>query len=52
VDDAMILRHLAPLRTARVWLPGTTPPGVTDVRIYRVMVTGGREATVEFRAGQ
>jgi hypothetical protein len=52
VDDATILRHLAPLRAARVWLPAAAPVGVTDVRIHRVMVSGGREATVEFRAGR
>jgi hypothetical protein len=52
VDDATILRHLAPLRAARVWLPGTAPTGVTDVRIHRVMVSGGRDAVVEFRAGE
>jgi len=52
VDDATILRHLAPLREARVWLPGDAPPGVTNVQIRRVMVAGGREATVEFRAGR
>jgi hypothetical protein len=50
VDDATILRHLAPLRMARVWLPTATPAGVTDVRMHRVMVSGGREAVVELRA--
>ena len=50
VDDATLLRHLAPLRAARVWLPSPRPAGATDVRIHRVMVSGGREATVEFRA--
>ena len=52
VDDATILRHLAPLRAARVWLPSPRPPGVTDVRIHRLMASGGREATVELRAQQ
>ena len=52
VDDATILRHLAPLRQARVWLPGDAPPGVTDLRIHRVMASGGRGATVEFRRGR
>jgi Pectate lyase superfamily protein len=51
VDDAAILDHLAPLRECRVWLPGPVPPGITDVRIHRVMVSGGRDAVVEFRAG-
>jgi hypothetical protein len=50
VDDATILRHLEPLRAARVWLPSATPAGVTDVRIHRVMASGGRGAIVEFRA--
>ncbi|HET6251051.1 MAG TPA: glycosyl hydrolase family 28-related protein [Tepidisphaeraceae bacterium] len=49
VDDATLLRHLAPLREARVWLPETTPAGTTDVRIYRVMASGGRDAIVEIR---
>jgi hypothetical protein len=48
VDDAMLLRHLAPLREARVWLPSRAPADVTDLRFYRVMVSGGREAAVEF----
>ena len=51
VDDATILKHLAPLREARVWLPEETPAGATCVQIHRVMVSGGREAAVEFRAG-
>jgi hypothetical protein len=52
VDDDTILRHLAPLRAARVWLPAAAPAGVTDVRIQRVMASGGRDAVVEFRAGR
>jgi hypothetical protein len=52
VDDATILRHLAPLRSARVWSPAAAPAGVTDLRIYRVVVSGGRDATVEFRTGK
>jgi hypothetical protein len=51
VDDATILKHLAPLRQAGVWLPTETPTGLTDVRIHRVMVTGGRPAAVEICAG-
>lgn len=51
VDDATVLRHLEPLRQARVWLPGdrAVPEGATDVRLYRVMVGGGAEAGVELR---
>jgi hypothetical protein len=49
VDDATLLKHLAPIREARVWVPGQTAPGVTDLRIYRVMADGGYEATVEVR---
>jgi hypothetical protein len=52
VDEAAILRHLAPLREARVWLPGAASPGVTHVQIHRVMASGGREATVEIRGGR
>jgi hypothetical protein len=51
-DDATIERHLAPLRNARVWLPSATPAGTTDVRIHRLMVSGGREGAVEFRGGK
>ena len=51
VDDATLLRHLAPLREARVWLPDASVPAhATDLRIHRVMATGGRGAVVEFRA--
>jgi hypothetical protein len=49
VDDATILRHLEPLRKARVWLPQAVPANATDVNIYRVMVSGGREGIVELR---
>ena len=53
VSDQAILDHLAPLRQARIWLPGAAvPAGATDLRIYRVMLTGGRGATVEFRNGK
>lgn len=52
VDDTTLLRHLAPLRSARVWLPGVAvPAGATDLRIHRLMASGGRGAVVEFRAG-
>ncbi len=47
VDDATILRHLAPLREARVWLPQAVPEGATDLRLQRVMVSGGGGAVVE-----
>lgn len=50
VDDATILRHLAPLREARGWLPADTTAKVTDVRIHRLMVSGGGDATVECRS--
>lgn len=50
VDDATILRHLAPLRTAGVWLPdASVPANATDLRIYRVMAGGGHGAVVEFQ---
>jgi len=52
VDDATIIKHLAPLRKARIWIPAETPAGVTDVRIHRVMIAGGRPAAVEIRAGR
>jgi hypothetical protein len=49
-DDATLLRHLAPLRQARVWAPTETSKEATDLRIHRVMASGGMEATVEFVA--
>jgi len=51
VDDATLLRHLAPLRAARVWLPDASrPANTTDLRIHRLMAIGGHGAVVEFRA--
>jgi hypothetical protein len=50
VDDATLLRHLAPLRAARTWLPdASVPAGATDLRIHRVMMGGGHGAVAEFR---
>jgi len=50
VDDATLLRHLAPLRTARVWLPdASVPANVTNLCIHRVMASGGHGAVVEFQ---
>ncbi len=51
VDDETLLRHLAPLRAARVWLPNApVSTNITDLRIFRVMASGGTGAVVEFRA--
>ena len=50
VDDATILRHLAPLRATRVWTPANAPPGVTNVQIHRVMASGNSGSVVEFQA--
>jgi hypothetical protein len=51
VDNETLLRHLAPLRAARVWLPNASvPTKMTDLRIYRVMASGQSGAVVEFRA--
>ena len=51
IPDTELLRHLAPLREARVWLPGDVPAHATDLEIHRVMATGGSDtnATVEIR---
>jgi hypothetical protein len=51
LSDAELLNYLAPLRTARVWLPGDTHEHVTDLRIYRIMVRGGATPVVEFSSG-
>ncbi len=51
VEDATLLRHLAPLRTARVWLPdAAVAADATDLSLHRVMVRGGQGAVVEFRS--
>jgi hypothetical protein len=50
IPEAALLEHLAPLREARVWLPGKVPAHATDLQIYRVFATGGPGAVVEFRA--
>jgi hypothetical protein len=49
VDDATLLRHLAPLRSARVWVPGGASAGTTNIQLHRVMASGEHGATVEFR---
>jgi hypothetical protein len=53
-DDAALVRQtLAPLRQARIWLPQETRPGLTDLRLRRVIVSsakGGRG--VVLRAGK
>jgi hypothetical protein len=42
-DDAALFRQtLAPLREARIWLPGETRPGLTDPRLHRVLVSPGK----------
>jgi hypothetical protein len=52
-DDEFLLRMLRPLRESRIWLPGPTPVGVTDVRFYRVICSSGKDAVgVEFRGGR
>jgi hypothetical protein len=49
-DEKFLLAMLAPLRAARRWEPGSALPGVTDVRLYRLICTAGKDATcVELR---
>ncbi len=52
VDDATIVRHLAPLRSTRPWVPAALPGGTTDLSIHRVIASGGRGAIVEVRAAK
>jgi hypothetical protein len=40
-DAALVLRCLEPLRAVRIEPPTDRPPGVTDVKMYRVKVGGG-----------
>src|SRR5262249_8909391 len=42
-DDAALIRQaLAPLREARIWLPEETRPGLTGLRLHRVLVASGK----------
>jgi hypothetical protein len=51
VDEKFLLAMLAPLRTARLWEPRSAPPGVTNVRLRRLICTAGKDATcVELRS--
>jgi len=50
-DEGFILEMLEQTRGARPQPLGPVPPGATDVRIYRVMVSGGRHA-VAIKAAQ
>ena len=55
-DDAALIRQaLAPLREARIWLPEETRPGLTDLRLQRVLVVsgkGGRGVVLRARTGE
>ena len=42
VEEPWILDVLRPLREARIWDPQPVPPGVTDVRLHRVISTVGK----------
>jgi hypothetical protein len=50
VDDVTILRHVAAIRANRPLYPLAALGGQTDIRIHRVVASGGRGATVEIRA--
>jgi hypothetical protein len=52
-DPEFLRRMLAPLREARIWLPGNAPAGATSVQLHRVISTAGKGAAcVELRAGK
>ena len=53
-DDAALIRQtLAPLREARIWQPEETRPGLTDLRLHRVLVASGKGGRgVVLRAGK
>ena len=53
-DDAALIRQaLAPLREARIWQPEETRPGLTDLRLHRVLVSSGKGGRgVVLRAGK
>ena len=44
-SDAVILEALEALRAARIEPPNTRPPGVTDVKLFRVFARAGRDKT-------
>jgi hypothetical protein len=48
LPDTEMLADLAPLREARVWLPGNTPAEETELCFYRVMAQGDIPPVVEF----
>ena len=49
-SDEQVLKHLSAFRKMKIWLPEKSAKGITDVRIHRVMASGGIDSTVEFRA--
>ena len=51
LDEQAVLDMLRPLREARIWSPQPVAPGVTDVRLQRVICTTGKGGScVELRA--
>ncbi len=53
ISDEQVLKHVSALRKMKIWLPENSANisnGITDVRIHRVMASGGIDSTVEFRA--
>jgi hypothetical protein len=52
-DAALFRRALAPLREARIWEPEETRPGLTNLRLHRVLVSAGKGGRcVVLRAGK
>jgi hypothetical protein len=51
MDMVITSNHLTTLFEARVWLPGLTPTGATNVKIHHVMISGGSSAAMEICAG-
>jgi hypothetical protein len=52
-DDNFILKMLKPLRESQIWLPKVMPKGFTNVKIYRVICSSGKDGvSVELRAGK
>ncbi len=50
VDKATIVRHLAPLRSTRPWVPAAASADRNSLNFHRVITSGGRGAVVEMRA--
>ncbi len=53
LDEDFIRKMLKPLRSGRIWLPGDTKPGITNLQMHRILCRSGKATVgVELRAGE